>query len=243
MKTLSLAALLAALPSLALAADLPIPAKAPVYAPAPAVVPSNSGFYVGLNFLGSATTQELRSPGGIFSSIIGGGQSVGGNIGYQYWNAAGIFLALELSADYDLQRSSNIGMANANTTWRFMELVKLGAGLGGLLGLQAQAPASGSQAPAPIPVPAGFSAANAAPYLQFGAVERISQACLVGCVQGTANGWAVGAGIDLVVASHINLDVSYLYIDYTSNASLGGPAVALNTPNEQLGKLSVNWKF
>lgn len=244
MRTPAVAVLaLVALGAGAQAADLPI--KAPPYnAPAAVAAPSNSGFYVGINFLGAATQEQLSTAGGIFSSVLGGAASVGGNIGYQYWAPGGMFLALEVDADYDLRGSTSIGLASTSTTWRFMELVKLGMGLGGLLGVPANATASGSQAPQPIAIPSGFSSANAAPYLQAGAVEKTNKACLAGgCANGQANGWAVGAGVDLVVAQHLNIDLSYLYVDYTGGNSVGGPVLTLNTPNEQLGKVSLNYKF
>jgi opacity protein-like surface antigen len=230
----------------AMAADLLI--KAPSAVPVPVAAPSNSGFYVGLGFLGTVTNQQLATAGGIFSSILNGAESIGGDIGYQYWTSAGVFFALEVDADYDLRGATDVGavklgVATTNTTYRFMELAKVGMGLGGLLGIPASAVAAGGQAPQPIPVPSGFTTANAAPYIQFGAAEKFTQVCMVGCIKDTAKGWAVGGGVDLLIAQHINLDISYVFVDYTGGNTLAAPALMLKTPNEQLGKVSLNYKF
>lgn len=203
------------------AADLPL--KAPVLIDN-CTFTSCSGWYVGGSLIGSGTSQDITGAG-INPSVFSAGGMIGLDAGYQLWNG-NLFAAVEVAAYYDVTGGLAVS-APARQRYMGLQLFKVGYGMSGLFGSPGQT--TPSQAPTTLTIPSALAAALLSPYAQVGAVER---------PWGT--GWAVGAGMDFIVARGWNLDVSYLRVNYGAGDAVNPLQVV---KSEDFVKLSLNRKF
>lgn len=200
----------------ATAADLP--RKAPPVQAAPCTIQSCSGWYVGADLIGFTSNVDVLGQG-VRNSLFAGGQAFGVHAGYQLWNGR-FFAAFEAGVNYEVHPTSP-GVENSRNRVTGLQLVKLGAGLNGLLGGMAVAPATGSQSPAGVTVPADLASALIAPYLITGAMQR-----------GHGTQSVTGAGSEFLLSSGVNLSLEYLY----------GPPMN-GDPATQMVRLGLNRKF
>lgn len=204
----------------AFAADLPV--AAPVDPNANGLNPclpiSCSGFYVGGNLIGVATNANIIG-NGVNGSVAAGGQSIGGQGGYQFANGSW-FWAAEVSADYTVNGNPNV-TGGSPPKYLFGEHVKIGTSLANLLGLVM--PATGTPN-----VPSALASKVISPYLLFGAAQR-----------SWGTGWQSGAGVEFALTKNWFADVRYSYINY-GNATIS-PTQSSNAEN--LVTVAVNYKF
>lgn len=190
-------AVLAALLSPALAADIPTAKAVPFVSVAPCVPQSCSGFYAGFGVLGDGSNADILG-NGINGSVFSTGGAIKIQGGYQLWNGA-FFAAIEGGVGYEFTTNASAGVPIVNkggSKFIGTELVKLGYNFFPQTG---SAPAVASQSPVPLIVPANLLASST-PYFVFGGMQR----------RGISE-WVNGAGVQTVIASGWSTDVKYLY--------------------------------
>jgi hypothetical protein len=206
----------------AYAADIPV--KAPVVPPpalsTTACTPEHcTGLYMGFNVSGVATNANVLA-NGINGSVAGGGESIGGQGGFQFWNGTWFFGG-EVFGDYTVGGSPIIAGAN-KPTYLFGEVVKVGTPLSTFFGSVAPANTSG--------LPALLTANTISPYIFTGACER-----------SWATGICSGAGVTFAIdQQHWFLDARYINIQYTGSDSVNA---VQSISQENLIQLGLNYKF
>jgi opacity protein-like surface antigen len=233
--------LLVAVSSLAVcaaqAADLPTVKKAAALpAAAPCTVQQCSGFYLGVNLSGQGSNADILGQG-INGSIFAGGGMLGAQAGYQWWNGQWMF-AIEGGADGVVTSGTQVGapgttaLATVDNRLFAWQVVKAGLGLQGLFGAPT-ATATPGQTPAPIQIPQFLLASLAAPYVQFGAAERIH-----------ATGWLSGAGAIFVLAQNWTLNVDYKHVSYSGTPADPANGVVTALPKtDDIVTVGLNWNF
>jgi opacity protein-like surface antigen len=233
----------------ALAADMP--AKAPV---SPVIVLPSSGLFFGVNAIGAQLNNkfegfsELQLPG------TGNLKPSGGMAGFTVgWHSAGpTLIGVEADFDYDFTKNNITCVAIANCQMKSglfaTQRVVLGAPLSSLSGAVPSLVRGSNN----FVVPTTAWAGQLVPYVTGGVAERRLKACVdfegsSDCGSKWLVGWVVGGGIKLPVATHVSLDLSYLYVGWNKSFSIA-PSVLPATSNfkaldEQILKLGLNRQF
>lgn len=214
-------ALSLAYPIAAKAAD-PAPVSPSVTAPAPASVcpPICSGFYGGVNLTGDMISANVLGQG-FSGSLAGGGQNLGGQIGWRTSDGKWYF-GVEASGDYTLLGNANV-TGGSPPKYLFQQGIKIGASLASILNLGSQTPVSSPS------IPTQLAQDVISPYVYFGAAER-----------NWGTGFATGAGVEFALTPTTYLDTRYTYITYGSGANVS-PSQSI--PGENLVTVGVNWKL
>jgi opacity protein-like surface antigen len=215
MKKILLALMLLATP--AWATDMPVKVAPVAGVPDPCTTSQCTGWYVGGGFAGNGTNADILG-NGISGSVFAAGAIPFVNGGWQYWNGK-LFLAAEVGVGDQL----NIGGLTGNETGVLgYQEVQFGGTLSGILGTNS----------APVTVPTVLSADLISLYVAMGVIER-----------SFANGWETGAGAKFAIAPHLFLDIGYRYANYGVAAQAISPALTATYNNENLVRISVNYKF
>lgn len=196
-----------------------LPAKSPAAVSNPCLPTSCSGFYAGMNLAGTMTNANVIG-NGINGSVAAGGQSIGGQVGYQFANGTWFF-GPELDANYIVGGNVNV-TGGAPEKFRTGEYLKVGTALASLFGLQA--PSVGTPG-----IPAALANSVISPYVLFGAVQS-----------GFGQGWATGAGVEFAIAQNWFVDTRYTYINYGGGATVSPTETA---KSENLVTVGFNYKF
>lgn len=202
------------------AADLAPQVKAPPLLTTSLCTPEHcTGFYLGFNMLGTATNANVLA-NGINGSVAGGGQSIGVQAGYQYWNGTWFF-GPEVSADYTYGGGQIIG--GGQSKFLAMEIVKFGTPFSTFFG-SGITPASTSG------LPSLLTANTISPYLFMGAAQR-----------NWGTGIASGGGVTFAVdQQHWFVDARYTNVQYTGGNQVN-PNVSV--PQENIISVGLNYKF
>lgn len=205
------------LPLAARAADLVSTAKTSasqlISLNSPCTTANCTGFYVGFNVTGlsNSTTSSL------LGSVSTGEMSLGGQVGYQYWNGS-FFFGPEVFADYTIG-GNPVSPTGGAPKYLIGEVVKLGGPLSSLFG------------PGPsIVLPDVLTSRTISPYVMVGAAER-----------SWGTGLVAGGGVTIDVDSkHWFADVKYMNIQYLgSNQATPTQSVS----QENLIQVGLNYKF
>jgi opacity protein-like surface antigen len=213
------------------APPLPVPAPAAVtVAPKfslPAFTPCTTiactGWYGGFNIAGISTNVNVLA-GGINGSLAAGGQNIGIQGGYQYWNGT-FFFGPEVAIDYTYGGTPGPVAGQSSPRYLAAEIIKLGTPFATFFG----------SAPAPAST-AGLSsiltANTIAPYIFFGAAQ---------------SGWGTtgmvgGAGVTFAIdQQHWFVDARYENYQFPSGAS--NCATGQSCPSINVVKVGLNYKF
>lgn len=209
-------------------AALPAPPALPKALPAssPCTVQNCTGFYAGFNIAGTSTNANVIG-NGINGSLAAGGQSLGIQAGYQYWNGT-IFFGPEVFADYTYGGSAVVAGYSA-PKYLFGEVVKLGSPLSSLFG--GIAPAN------PTGLSAVLTANTISPYLMVGAAQRDWG---TGVLSGAGITFAIPTGTAGAPDNHWFVDVRYMNIQYTG-ANQASPIQTV--PQENIVQAGLNYKW
>jgi len=217
MKRLLFAAVLAALSTAALAADLPalkVPAPTKTglmfdcsvnsYCVGPTLGFHLTGLNSNLDVLGS----------GLSGSFGAGGMAIGAEGGFQLWNGS-YFAAVTVGADYDMAQNTDVLGGSPLNKVLFMEKAKFGLNLASYFGFGSAA----SAAPTPsaggplsgFNIPAALINSMTSMYLVAGAAQR----------SGLGSGTLTGAGVQFLLASHVTAEAEYNHIDWSKAVNFG----------------------
>ena len=216
----------------AFAAD--VPSKAPPklslfsYTATPCTLANCSGWYMGFNLAGVATNANVLA-GGINGSLAGGGQNIGVQGGYQFWNGAWFF-GPELGIDYTY--GGTIVPGGGVPKWLAYEIIKFGGPLSTFFGNITPANPTG--------LPAILVNSTISPYLFLGAAQR-----------NWGTGIAGGGGVTFLIpdlaasagtpaSGHWFLDARYMNIQYTGSNQASPIA---SVPQENIVLVGLNYKF
>jgi outer membrane immunogenic protein len=212
---------IAALGSVAAAADLPPSPAAPYYkAPAVYAPPAYtwSGFYIGINGGGAWGQSSWTTPGSFSTS----GGFVGGTIGYNYQMDQAV-LGIEGDMDWaDINGSTSSGCpaSSCKTNDNWLATVR------GRL---------------------GYAADRFMPYVTGGLAIGDIQASLPGFPGGSVTnaGWTAGGGIEFALPGHWTAKAEYLYVDL-GNFSCGtscGPTAQTVSFTANLFRGGIDYRF
>lgn len=222
MKKLVLLLLLLALP--AYAADVAQP-KLKLVSSSPCSLSSCTGFYAGFNVAGIATNANILAQG-INGSIAAGGQNIGGQAGYQFWNGTWFF-GPEVFAEYTYGGSAIVAPYSA-PKYLFGQIVKLGAPMSTFFG--------GITPANPTGLPSILTSETISPYLFMGAAER-----------SWGTGVASGGGITFLIPTSTGsatgkwfVDARYMNIQYTGSKQ-ASPVETV--PQENIVWVGLNYKY
>lgn len=233
MRVLVAGAILGATLSIASAADLPLKALSiPASKFSCGTTQTCIGPYAGIDFSGLNGNFTSFLPGAS-GAVSGGDMTLGVHGGFEYWNGT-YFAAVEVGARYSMAQNLNAVGGLDQNRFTFLETVKLGANLAGVLGLaQSGAPAnpsaSGPVASSGFSVPANLLSMLTSAYIELGAAQRFSK-----------TGTVTGAGVQLLLASNWTADIDYKHITWGSN-TMAGPAVSLDT--EDIATAGLSYHF
>ena len=198
------------------------PAAPRLFAPvaSPCTLLSCSGFYAGFNIAGQASNANIIG-NGINGSLAAGGQSLGGDFGYQYWNGT-FFFGPEVDASY--MYGGSVALAGYSAPkYLITEMVKFGGPLSTIFG--------GIQPANPTGLSAALLSQTIAPYLFVGAAQA-------GGISGA--GVASGAGIVFLIDAHWFADVRYENIQFTGGNQI---SPVQSVPQMNIVLAAVNYKF
>jgi len=204
------------------------PARALLWTATPCTLAQCTGFYAGFNLAGIATNANVLA-GGINGSVAGGGQNIGVQVGYQYWNGSWFF-GPEVGFDYTY--GGTVVPGGGVPKWLGYEIVKFGTPLSTFFGNITPANASG--------LPAILLNSTITPYLFMGAAQR-----------NWGTGIASGGGMmflipDLAAAAgvpasgHWVLDARYMNVQYTGGNQANAVA---SVPQENIVMVGLDYKF
>lgn len=206
-------------PSLAPISGLTLPVKALAIPPGtPCATTYCTGFYVGFNFAGVSTNANVIG-NGINGSLAAGGQNIGLQAGYQYWNGT-YFFGPEVFGDYTYGGSPVVAGFSA-PKYLFGEVLKFGGPLASFFG--------------------GIAPANTTGVSQVLLSHTISPYLLVGAAQRDwGTGVLSGAGITFDIDDHWFVDARYMNIQYTGS----NQASPIQTvPQENMVWVGLDYKF
>jgi opacity protein-like surface antigen len=218
MKRFILAVAAALIATQALAVDL---AKAPqlsLLTSTPCTLTNCTGPYMGFNIAGIATSANVIG-NGINGSLAAGGQNIGFQVGYQYWNGT-FFMGPEIFGDYTYGGSAVVAGYSA-PKYLFGEIIKLGGPLSSFFGGIAPASTTG--------LSSVLTSQTIAPYIFMGAAQR---------PWGT--GMASGGGVTFLIDQHWFADVRYMNIQYTGS---NNASPIQTVPQENIVMAGFNYKF
>ncbi len=228
-------------PAQVMAADLPVPSGSAVYAPVPAVA-GWSGFYIGANVGGgmSRAHSEFSAAGATFATADTDlwGPAGGAQAGYN-WQSGALLVGVEtdfqwsnLKGSISTQCAPCIPATNASLEhdieWFGTARGRLGYAAGGWLAYVTGGYAYGR---------AGLNGTATG----GGVTATLSQSAV-------QNGWTLGAGTEIALASHWSAKLEYLYVDFgtmtNTIAVTGLPAVTDHTRLQMnVTRVGVNYRF
>lgn len=203
------------------AADVAKPAPKAVFIPCTPI--ACTGWYAGFNLAGVATNVNVIG-NGINGSLNAGGQNIGIQGGYQFWNGT-FFFGPEVGIDYTY--GGTVGATGPQSSPKYLasEVIKLGTPFSTFFG-SAPAPASTTG------VSALLTANTIAPYIFFGAAQ---------------SGWGTtgivsGAGVTFAVdQQHWFVDARYENYQFPSGAA--NCATGQSCPSLNVVKVGLDYKF
>jgi hypothetical protein len=182
-----------------------------------------TGWYTGFNLAGVATNVNVIG-NGINGSLNAGGQNIGIQGGYQFWNGT-FFFGPEVGIDYTYGGTVGATGGQSNPKYLASEIIKLGTPFSTFFG--------SAPAPANTTGVSGLLTANTiAPYIFFGAAQ---------------SGWGTtglvsGAGVTFAVdQQHWFVDARYENYQFPSGAA--NCATGQSCPSLNVVKIGLDYKF
>ena len=212
------------MPGSARAADAakPVP-KLALAAFTPCTPIACTGWYGGFNIAGISTNVNVLA-GGINGSVAAGGQNIGVQGGYQFWNGT-YFFGPEVAIDYTYGGTSGPVAGQSSPHYLAEEIIKLGTPFSTFFG-SAPAPANTTG------LSSILTANTIAPYIFFGAAQ---------------SGWGTtgmvgGAGVTFAIdQQHWFVDARYENYQFPSGAS--NCATGQSCPSINVVKVGLDYKF
>ena len=242
MKTTLFGIALAALSSVAMAADLPVRTEAP--APAPVFVAANNwtGFYVGIvgGYSWSSVTHcdggsnpACGGGGSVFPSYNHNGASFGGTLGYNHQIGSTV-----LGLEGDLSWANWRGSSGSN-------------GAFGCGGGNTDRCASAIDWFATVRARLGYSMGNTLPYLTAGlAIDRLGASIVARSFTRTDRAhFVVGGGIEHAFTRNWSAKIEYLHIfsngdfQYDTTQECGNPGCFLRSKDISMVRVGLNYRF
>lgn len=182
-----------------------------------------TGWYGGFNIAGISTNVNVLA-GGINGSVAAGGQNIGIQGGYQFWNGT-FFFGPEVAIDYTYGGTSGPVAGQSSPHYLAEEVIKLGTPFSTFFG-SAPAPANTTG------LSSILTANTIAPYIFFGAAQ---------------SGWGTtgmvgGAGVTFAIdQQHWFVDARYENYQFPSGAS--NCATGQSCPSINVVKVGLDYKF